>query len=47
MAFVGDFSAMLGEFMGGSEVSLKIILWFVLEKWERDRLLSWLCGWWG
>jgi len=40
MAFVGDFSAVLGEFMGGSEVSLRVILWLVLEECERGGLLS-------
>ena len=42
VASVGVFNAVLGEFMGGSEVSLRVILWFVLDKLERGGLLSWL-----
>jgi len=32
VAGVGEFNALLGEFMGGSEVSLRVILWFVLDE---------------
>jgi len=32
VAGVGEFSVVLGNFMGGSEVSLRVILWFVLDE---------------